>query len=380
MKLKLRATNVFERNWNSKARITVNQGGSRSSKTYSLAQLFILRALQTPGVYTVVRKTLPALKATAYRDFLEVLKTNEIYREENHNRSELTYRIGGSEIEFISVDQPQKIRGRKRDVLWMNEANELSLEDFRQLILRTTGQVYMDFNPSDQFHWIYDHVLTRNDAILIKSTYKDNPFLDAETVKEIKRLKDTDENYWRIYGLGERATSTTAVYNHWQLIDELPKDGERIFGLDFGYNHPLALVEVVLFDDDIYARERIYQRALETPDAIKLIRDVVGKHIVYGDSEDPRYIKELNSAGIRVKPALKDKGSVEAGIREIKKRKFYITKDSVNLHKEAKTYSYKTDINGQPTEDVVKVNDDALDALRMAVYTYFQKPRPRFST
>ena len=174
--LNLKATVVLEKNLNAITRIVVNQGGTRSSKTYSLAQLIILKALQEQGkIYTICRKTLPALKGTAYRDFFNILEEHNLYNPNNHNKSELTYKLNNNEIEFISVDQPVKIRGRKRNTLWMNESNEFTFEDFVQLSLRTTENIYMDFNPSDPYSWIYDNVINRDDCTFIKSTYLANP-------------------------------------------------------------------------------------------------------------------------------------------------------------------------------------------------------------
>ena len=168
---KIKTTNVFNRAYRSTNRITCLQGGTRSSKTYSLCQLFIIKALQETGkTFTIVRKTLPACKGSVYRDFLNIVKELEMYSEEYHNKSELSFTLNGNLIEFISVDQPTKIRGRKRNYLWLNEANEFSYEDWTQLILRTTEQIYLDYNPSDPYSWIYEKVLTRDDCTFIKST------------------------------------------------------------------------------------------------------------------------------------------------------------------------------------------------------------------
>ena len=375
MDLTLNATPVFEKNHRSTARITVNRGGTRSSKTYSLAQLFVVKAFQETGeVFTICRKTLPALKATAYRDFLEVLKVSGIYNEAHHNKSELTYHLNGNEIEFISVDQPQKIRGRKRKHLWMNEANEFDYDDFQQLILRTTGQVYMDLNPSDYHHWIREKVETRPDVLLIHSTYKDNPFLEPETVKEIERLQEADPNYWRIYGLGEYGVPQTLIYTHYKLIDDLPGRGDTIYGLDFGFNHPLVMQKVELYEEAVYVDERIHQRFLETPDAIKLVKEEAGQSLIYADSEDPREIQEYSSAGLRVQKAVKGPESVYLGIQLLKSKPLYITKRSVNTIKEIHGYSWKVDKNGDPLDEPVKIRDDAMDAMRYAVYSYNQMP------
>ena len=384
MQLNLKTTTVFQKNLESKARITVNEGSTRSSKTYSLCQLFLLFLMdEKNAVLTVCRKTLPSLKATAYKDFIDILKENKIYSEKNHNKTDCTYRMFGNEIEFISIDQPQKIRGRKRKHLWINEANELNSEDFKQLILRTTGRIYMDYNPSDMFSWIYDDVLTRDDCAVIHSTYHDNPFLDEETVKEIERLKGKDLNYWRIYGLGLRGISMLSIFNHWQYCDSLPSGGVRIFGLDFGFNHPTALTEVVLNDDDIYTRERVYKSGMTTPDLIKELDILVTQEVltkndyIYGDPEDPKAIEEIKRAGYNIKPAIKGQGSVKAGIDQIKRRKFFITKDSVNGIKEVKSYMWK-EKDGKALDEPVKVNDDFLDAVRMAVYSHVNRKVPGF--
>jgi hypothetical protein len=209
----------------SKARIQIHQGGTRSGKTYSILTALIELCHKNTGlVITICRKTFPALRATAMRDFFEILNKEGAYNVELHNKSEGTYQLWGNLVEFISVDQPQKVRGRKREILFINEANELSLEDWRQLMLRTTDRVIIDFNPSDEFHWIYEQVIPREDADFFQTTYKDNPFLPESVVMEIERFKDVDENFWRVYGLGERGTSQATIFTHWKEIDQIPNE------------------------------------------------------------------------------------------------------------------------------------------------------------
>lgn len=375
MKLQLKASRVYRENHQSKARITLNIGGSRSTKTYSIAQLFLTKAFEETGqVFTVARKTLPALKATAYRDFLDILKENNLYSPANHNKSELTYHLNGNEIEFISVDQPQKIRGRKRKYLWMNEANEFEYDDYAQLILRTTGQVFMDMNPSDYDHWIRDQVESRTDVKIIHSTYLDNPFLEPEVVNEIERLQEADPNYWKIYGLGQYGVPQTLVYGHWRFCDALPEGGEEIGGLDFGWNNPCVLTKVVIKDNAIYAQELIYQSRLKDNELADLMDEMgVSKQMpIYADSEDPQAIQTLRDRGYNVIEADKGQGSVLAGIREIQKRPFYITKGSINMHKEIKAYSWKVK-NGKPIDEPVKLNDHSMDSVRYPVYTHLRQ-------
>jgi len=380
MKLNLKSTNVFDRNYaeyQNKTRNVVNQGGSRSSKTYSIAQLFlVILTTENNVVLTVARKTLPSLRATAMRDFFDIIKGQDLYREANHNKSDLIYKYKSNEVEFISVDQPQKIRGRKRRYLWLNEANEFSYEDYKQLNMRTTGQLFFDFNPSDEFHWIYDHILTRDDTTFIQSTYKDNPFLEREIVKEIEMYRKLDQNYWRIYGLGERGISELKIYTHWQYCDELPEGDEMIYGLDFGYNNQTALVKIVIKDQKYYWDEVLYKTYMTNNDLIEKLKELkVGENaVIYADSAEPQRIEEIHQAGFNIKPSDKD---VNKGIDTIKSKAFLITKQSVNLLKEVKSYSWK-EKDGKPLDEPVKQNDHLLDAGRYAIHTHAASPQPGF--
>lgn len=362
-------------------RIVINQGGTRSGKTYSILQVlceYCYENKNAGSVVTIVRKTLPALKGSAYRDFLKIVNDEEWYSEELHNKSEMTYLLFGNLVEFISVDQPQKIRGRKRNVCFINEANELSYEDFFQLNVRTTDKIIIDYNPSDEFHWIYDKLQTRDDADFFLTTYKDNPYLEKELIAEIERLEAADENHWRVYGLGQRGISRDIVYNHWQLCDELPNRGERFFGQDFGYNVPSALVDVEYYEGAIYVDEVIYESRLTTGDLIEQykVNGVFKNREIFCDCAEPKTIEELRRAGFNAKEADKD---VTEGIRKVKSMPLYITKRSTNILKEIKGYKWKSDINGKPVKDKdkdepVKFMDHAMDALRYAVFTKLHQP------
>ncbi len=359
-------TNVFHKAYGSSTRITCLQGGTRSSKTYSLCQLFIVKALKETGkVFTICRKTLPALKGTAYRDVLELLKELGLYLEENHNKSELSYALNGNLIEFISVDQPQKIRGRKRDYLWLNEANEFNYEDYQQLILRTTDKVYLDYNPSDPYSWIYDKVITRDDCTFIKSTYKANPFLDKDTIAEIERLKDIDPDYWRVYGLGEIGSIQTMIFRNFQLVDEV--QGRLVgYGLDFGFtNSPSALVAVYQSDDNLYIKEMLYEKRLTNTDLANKLKEfrIDRQSEIIGDSAEPKTIEEIYRQGFNIKPAKKGAG-IHLGIDIMRRYKLHITKDSLNAIKEFRGYKWATDKNGDVLNTPVKVNDHLIDATR----------------
>ena len=363
---KIKTTNVFNKAYRSKTRITCLQGGTRSSKTYSLCQLFIVKCLEDTGrTFTIVRKTLPALKGTAYRDVLNILKDMELYSEENHNKSELSYLLNGNLIEFISVDQPQKIRGRKRNYLWLNEANELTYEDWTQLILRTTEQIYLDYNPSDPYSWIYEKVQTRDDCTFIKSTYKANPFLDEDTIAEIERLKDIDPDYWRVYGLGEIGSIQTMIFRNFNLVDDV--QGKLIgYGLDFGFtNSPTALVEVRQLDDNLYIKELLYEKRLTNTDLANKLKEfgIDRQTEIIADSAEPKSIEEVYRSGFNIKPAKKGAG-IHLGLDIMRRYKLHITKDSLNAIKEFRGYKWSTDKNGDVLNTPVKVNDHLIDATR----------------
>lgn len=362
----------------SQKRIVINQGGTRSGKTYSILQVlceYCLKNRDCGAVLTVVRKTLPALKGSAYRDFLEILNNEDWYSELYHNKSEMTYQLFGNLVEFISVDQPQKIRGRKRNVCFINEANELTWEDFFQLNIRTTDKIIIDYNPSDEFHWIYDKLITRDDADFFVTTYKDNPFLQKELVEEIERLQEADENHWQVYGLGKRGASKEMIYTHWQLCNELPGKGEQWYGLDFGYNNPSALIKIELFEDVIYADELLYQTKLTTNDLAERLKDlgVLRSDEIFCDNAEPKTIEELYRAGFNAKPC--DKKEVTEGIRKIKSMPLFITKNSSNAIKEIKSYKWKVDKDEHVLDEPVKFNDHAMDALRYGVFTKLAKPK-----
>jgi phage terminase large subunit len=369
MHLDIQGTNVLERNLASTTRITVNQGGARSSKTISILQLFIIRLLQEQGeVFSIVRKTLPALKASVMRDFFWLLDQYGLYQEANHNKSENIYRFNGNEVEFFSVDEPQKIRGRKRKYLFCNEGNELSHDDFRQLALRTTGQIWIDYNPSDEQHWIYESIIPREDCTFIKSTYLDNlKFLEPELVAEIERLKSEDENYWRIFGLGEVGQRKSIIYTRFDLVDAMPSGSDVFFGLDFGFNNPSALVAVGEKDGETFIEEKLYETKLTNTDLIGRLRDLVpGSAEIYADCAEPQRIEEISRAGFNIFPADK---SVKDGIDNVKRRNLHIVRSSERLIREIRAYKWKEDKNGNVLDEPVKFNDHLMDAVRYPIHT-----------
>ena len=369
MELKVKASKLLEFNLQSTRRYLIHQGGSRSSKTWSTIQYIIIQALQSKGkVYTICRKTLPALRATALRDFLEQLKQFDIYNEEYYNKSELTYELNGNTIEFISVDQPQKIRGRKRDWLFINECNELNTEDFRQLNMRTSEKVILDFNPSDSIGWHYDLVEKNPTEVdFLISTYKDNPFLEKSIIKTIEDYKDTDDLYWRVYGLGERGVAKANIYTKYNTYTDSVNE-DYCYGLDFGWNHPLAFIKVSFKENNYYIQEVVYESHLTIQEFIlKLDELKIDKNkLIYADAANPEAIEQIRRAGYNIKAAEK---SVKAGIDAVKTGKLSIHSSSNNLLREIQIYRWKMK-DEVILDEPVKANDDGMDAMRYAIYNY----------
>ena len=370
----LKSTIVFERNYdalyNNEARFIINEGGSRSSKTYSLCQLIMVYCLQNPQkVVSIIRKTFPALRATAMRDFLEVLKEAGIYDKTSHNMSEHIYTFpNGSIVEFFSVDDEQKIRGRKRHLAWCNEANELFLDDFTQLNMRTEQKLIFDYNPSDSTSWLYE--LPKDESILIKSTYRDNPFLPDSIKRQIEDLKRTDEALYQIYALGEHAISKANIYSNWTFLAHRPaRFTQYIYGLDFGYNHPTALMRIYWHEKDIFIEPVIYESYLTTSNLIERMAslDIEKETEIIADYARPEIIAEMNNAGYNVLNANK---VVKKGIDNVKTFGVFALDDK-HLVKEYQNYKWKK-IGDQILDEPVKLFDDAMDAVRYAT-TYLKQ-------
>lgn len=370
---KMQTTDVLLRNSKAKTRIVANQGGTRSSKTYSLLQLFILRAIS--GTYgnktiTVVRKTFRALKRTAYRDFIEILRNEGKYNISNHNRTDHTYMLNDCMFEFIGADDDQKLRGGKRDILFCNEANELSLEEFDQLNMRTIEQVFIDYNPSDEYHWIYDYLLTREDCTYIQSTYLDNPFLLPAQIAEIELYRTTNPTKWKVYGLGERGYSDATIITNWTEVVSIP-DGNSAIGIDFGFNVPSSVVKLTKHDGLLYAEQLVYQSQLTNNDLIGKLNGIDKTIPIYADAAEPARIKEIHRAGYNIRSANKDVGK---GIDLMQDNKIHILSTSTDLIKEIRNYKWIEDRDGNILDKPVKENDHAMDALRYAFMGLLYKP------
>ena len=310
------------------------------------------------------------------RDFMTILQGQNLYKEKYHNKSNSEYYLFGNLVEFISLDQPQKVRGRKRDLLFVNEGNELYYEDMQQLLFRTQDRIILDFNPSDEYHWIYDKLITRADCVFHKTTYLDNPFIEQTIIDEIERLKDTDEQYWQIYGLGERASSRSTIFNYTE-VNQIPTEANLVaYGMDFGYtNDPTTLVSVYTLDYNLYVKEHLYRTQMTTQDINIFLRDEeLTSNPIYADSAEPRLIEELRRMGHNVFSSVKGKGSVNAGIDLLKRYKIHILATSTNAISEFRNYKWVEDKNGMLTNVPEDKHNHIIDPTRYATYSILSRP------
>jgi len=361
---------VFELLQKSESKITCLQGGSRSGKTYNtlLWIIFSYCHNNTGKVISICRKTLPSLKASVLRDFLEILRENDLYSEIYHNKTSNEYWLNGNLIEFFSLDMGSRVRGRKRDLLFINEANEIDFESWNQLLFRTDGNIIIDYNPHDSFHWIYDKVLEREDASLHISTFKDNPFLSNTLKSEIKRLEHTDLDYWRIYGLGLRGQSRSLVFR-FTTCERIPETARFLsYGLDFGFaSDPSSMCATYVEGDNMYCKELLYEKGLTNQDLAREFEKLGldKRDEIFADSSEPKSIEEIHRMGWNVKG--KKKFEINYGIDLIRRYKLHVTKSSTNALKELESYKYIEDRNGNPTNKPVDKFNHFCDSLRYSV-------------
>jgi phage terminase large subunit len=355
----------------------INQGSTRSSKTYSVVQLLITIALSHKKEISIVSPSLPHLKMGARKDFIEIMEDWGLFEEEAFSRTDQIYTFPtGSTIQFFGVEDAKRVRGPGRDILFINEANLVPVASYKQLALRTRQTIILDFNPADDYSWVYDEI-EKPDTKFIHSTYKNNlGNLSKEIIEEIEALQLADANLWKVYGLGLRGSSEHTIYTHWRVCDSLPGKGEVFYGLDFGYQNPSALVKVEIHEGIVYAEEMLYQRKLTTSDLIDelLILGIGRSAELFADCAEPKTIEEIKRAGFNVKES--DKNVLE-GIRKVRSMPLRITHSSVNIIKEIKNYKWKLDKNEKIVipEQPVKFNDHSMDALRYAIFTKLTGPQ-----
>lgn len=362
--------------WKGSEKILVHRGGTRSGKSYSIAQFLVSLLFDTSITRTisVVRKTLPSLRASGYRDVMEVLEGTDLdglplvsyVRITKFPEIHISY--AGNLLEFFSIDDEQKVRSRKRDVLWIQEGNEITKQEFDQLILRTKGKVFLDFNPDDENVWINTELEQRRKAELgdvrvVVSNYKHNTFLNDEERREIEYLEKSNPEAFRVFGLGEYGNVRGRIFN-WN-VSKFPDSATRVgIGLDFGFSiDPTAVVEVAKQDGKLHVRELLYERNLTNPDIVRRLA-LDKQELVIADSAEPKSIEEIRRSGQRIEGARKGPDSIRNSIDILKRFELVIDPGSTNLLKELRSYKWQTDRNGDAINKPVDFMNHAIDALR----------------
>jgi phage terminase large subunit len=364
----IKTTKVFEKNLKAYVdgnRYIINQGGARSSKTYSIVQLLILIAMyQKKETYvSIVSATLPHLKRGAMRDFFSVLQSLNMYDENSYNRTDKIYRINKTQIEFFSVDTAEKVYGSSRDLLFINEANNIDEERARQLVIRTRGAVFFDFNPTCEFY-VHTDYMTRKNSAYIHSTFADNPYLDENIKQELHEAGERNQKFKRVFVDGEVGKLEGVVFDNWD-IGEFDTSLDFILGQDFGFaSDPSTLVKIAVDEGKkiIYLDECFYKNGLTTNSLFELNRQYAGNRLIVADRSNPRLIDELKALGNNIVPAVSADGSgvISTGLLTMQDYMIIVTENSTNLMNELKTYVW-LDERGKLAID--KFNH-AIDAAR----------------
>jgi phage terminase large subunit len=356
---------------NNKKIICVNQGGSSSSKTYSILQVLFKLAIENPRfVITVVGQDIPNLKRGAIRDASNIVSTSLAIQSmiDRWNGSDKIYHFkNGSIIEFTSYESSQDAKNGKRNVLFVNEANGIDYSIFSELDLRTSYRTYIDYNPNAEF-WVHEKVLKLPNVAYFISNYTHNPFISESITESIERLQFQDPQLWRVYGLGQTGKIEGLVFDY-KIVDSMPQYlNKEAFGLDFGFtNDPTTLIHCGISDGKIYSREVIYQKGLTNSDINNLLRsnNISKNSIIFADSADPKSIQELKLYGWNIRPADKGPDSISYSISLLKQYgTINITKDSINFIKEAKAYKWKEERSGNRTNQPIDAFNHAWDATR----------------
>lgn len=376
-----------------KYKIICLEGGSRSSKTFSATQFFTIKAVQGDDfTVTIARDKFNWVKDTVLQDFKEVTSLYNINPTPNinRNRPEQNYNINGSEFTFWGLDNPAKAHGKKQDWAWINEVMDVNKDAFDQIEMRTKIGLILDYNPIDDQHWVFE-LQKRPDVCVIHSTMLDNPFNPPTVIAKIKSYEPTPENIaqgtadnymWEVYGLGKKARLEGAVFTNWDIVDEVPGNADwKGLGLDFGYtNDPSALIELYLYNNEIYLNEIIYEPGLLNSDIAKRMKqfEIAPTVLVMADSSEPKSIEEIRRYGFNIRGVEKGADSINFGIDIMKGYKIHISRNSINLEKEMRRYKWAEDRNG----NLLKRNghgvpideyNHAIDAARYIIMTILKK-------
>jgi phage terminase large subunit len=368
--MNLKETTALRKIHKLKKRTKIVQGGTSASKTFSILWVLSNKAMHIPNLeISVVAESIPHIRRGALRDFEKIMRWGGRYNPNSFNRSLLKYEfLNGSFIEFFSADDSSKLRGARRDILYINECNNISFQAYNELAIRTKKEVYLDFNPANEF-WVHTELKDESDADFIILTYKDNEALDESIIQQIEKNREKGKtssywaNWWKVYGEGQVGSLEGVIFSNWKTIDKLPNEARLIgIGLDFGYtNDPTAIIEVYNYNGKRILNELKYQTGMLNSDIAKVLPNNVP---IYADSAEPKSIDEIRRYGKTIKGVTKGKDSINYGIDTMQQQDYLVTKDSTNLIKELRSYIWDTDKQGVKLNKPIDHFNHAIDALR----------------
>lgn len=382
----MKTTAVFAKNircYNAGARLIANKGGARSSKTFSILQLLLLIALKSPKalLISVVSESFPHLKKGCLRDFCMILELEGMREgvDYTYNRTDSIFKVGKCSIEFFSADSPGKVHGPQRDILFINEANHISYEIYRQLAIRTAQTIFIDWNPAAEFWFEEEKLNLKPDTETLHSTYKDNGFLSPMQVREIESNKQ-NANWWRVYGLGLTGVYEGLIYSNWAQVNDVPAVVKSAWcGLDFGFtNDPTSLIYVALQGGELWIDELIYEPGLTNPAIANRAKGTAAKSLqIVADSAEPKSIAELKTFGLWMEDAKKGPDSILHGIEILQRYKWNVTSRSLNVIQELRNYQWKTDKQtGKQLNVPIDGFNHALDAIRYVALNKLDAAKP----
>ena len=354
-----------------KKRVRVVQGGTSSSKTYSIIPMLIDYAIKTPlSEISIVAESVPHLRRGAMKDFIKIMIATGNFIDSNFNKTNLVYHFtNGSYIEFFSADMPDRLRGARRDVLFINECNNIVFDSYYQLAIRTKKFIYLDYNPTNEF-WVHTELVNDSDTEFIILTYKDNEALDKAIVKEIEKAREKAKtsaywrNWWLVYGLGQTGLTQGIIFPDFKIIDTIPQEARLLgVGIDFGFtNDPTTAIELYKYNDTYIANEILYKTGLTNNDIYNHLKHI--NSFFVADSAEPKSIFELQQYGLNIVGANKGADSINFGIQLLQSKNICLTSQSTNLIKEQRNYSWDTDKQGKALQKPIDRYNHCCDALR----------------